>query len=168
MHKKIYTFCFICLIALFSGCSKSNSPTSPNGGSNNNLSQPTEVRITAVKILGIPWADVYGVGWDLFTGPDIFWKLRAGSTLYLTSQVIYDISSANLPITWSGNAFLLSNWGQTYTLDVYDFDDVSDSDLIGSVSFSVNGIKSGNGFTSLYTTTGSPGTLQISLQLEWK
>jgi PKD repeat protein len=88
---------------------------------------PGRVFISSVRIDDIPFTDIYGAGWDLFSGPDVYPDLVTSSNIVFTLRSYYmlDVSPSDLPIQWNlAQDFQIPSWSTTYFISVWDYDDL--------------------------------------------
>jgi PKD repeat protein len=148
------------------------------GGSNSvsktvNIQSPTSLKITNVKITGMPFVDPScNCGWDSNTGPDVFFVLQdnTGATL-LTGNTFQNVSSSSLPLGWLVNpAYQVTNLSGTYKILVYD-EDVNDvppnpNDYIGGYQFSFSSWAT-QGYPTKLVLDLPTSTLTLELTVQW-
>lgn len=63
---------------------------------------PGRVFIESIRVEQIPFVDQSGAGWDLSSGPDVFWSLdnAAGTEIAVSPTYFIDVAPANLPLTF--------------------------------------------------------------------
>lgn len=128
---------------------------------------PGNVYLRQITINQIPFNDSQGAGWDLTTGPDVYIDVVSGGTIVVSSSVVYDVTQSQLPIQYTlSNPYQISNWSQQYRIDIWDYDDLSNDDYIGSVNFTINGINQANNYPT--TSTIQNGQVRVTLTLDWR
>jgi len=90
---------------------------------------PGKVFLQRVIVDQIPFTDNNGAGWDLASGPDLYF-------VYATAQSSYygNLTPSSLPVQWDFSPemeFLKSSWNKTYFIDLWDYDAGSNDDEIG-------------------------------------
>lgn len=94
---------------------------------------PSSFTITWLRLENIPMQDGNNASWDtgLFGGgdPDIYFKiLDANNHVLYTSSSVEDVSSSDLPHTWTGINTTLNYNANQYSIHFYDKDGDLDSD----------------------------------------
>ncbi|MCX7836051.1 MAG: PKD domain-containing protein [bacterium] len=127
--------------------------------------EPGSVYLSRFTIHQIPFTDNQGSGWDLTTGPDVFCELVTNNTLIASTQPIFDIVQSQLPLIWDfSTPYFISNRSQLYSLNIFDYDDFSSHDFIGSVNFAINNI--GNNYPANVLLQN--GQVRVTLTLIWR
>lgn len=127
-----------------------------NQTSQNLVITPGKVFLQRVIIDEIPFVDENGAGWDLNSGPDVFFTIidSAGNVIIDgSSSRVDNVTPSMLPLSWQFTPeleFQKSSWNKTYFIRVWDWDATGD-DLIGTT----NGFKIIQSITANYPTTVS-------------
>ena len=80
-----------------------------------------------------------------------------------------DLVESDLPIRFTFTyPYEFDYWNSYYSFTLYDEDDISGNEYIGSVSFSINSIISSNGYAETATVRNSDYSIRIKLYLEWE
>lgn len=135
---------------------------------------PGKVFLQRVIVDQIPFTDNNGAGWDLTTGPDLYFTLiDSVYNVYATAQSSYysDLTPSSLPVQWEFSPeleFLKSSWNKTYFIDLWDYDVGSNDDEIGFTA----GFKIIQQINANYPTTVSlqstDGEIKVRLILRWQ
>lgn len=138
-----------------------------------NVSSPTSVKITQVKVVQIPFVDANGYGWDAFTdgtGPDVFFKITDvnDGELYNHPTFYPNVSANNLPLSFTlTSPFQSTNFNTFYKLKVYDYDYSSSDELMGGYTFQFN-FFANIGYPSSITLYTNGSSIKIDLMLQWQ
>jgi len=152
----------------------SNSTTGKSNQTSQNITiTPGKVFSQQVIIDDIPFVDGSGAGWDLNSGPDVFFTIidSAGNIIIDgSSSRIDDVAPSTLPLSWDFTPeleFLKSSWNKTYFIRVWDYD-VTANDHIGTT----NGFKINQQIAASYPTTvslqSSDGETKVRIILRWQ
>lgn len=147
-------------------------------GKSNQISQnltitPGKVFLQRVIVDAIPFTDNGGVGWDIGSGPDLFFTIidSVKNVVYEIGTYYEDLTPSGLPVQWDLSPeleFLKSSWNKTYFIDLWDYDPIGANDEIGST----NGFKITQQINANYPTTVSlqntTGTIKVRLILKWQ
>ncbi|HQJ45558.1 MAG TPA: carboxypeptidase regulatory-like domain-containing protein [Ignavibacteriaceae bacterium] len=124
--------------------------------SQNLVITPGKVFLQRTIVDEIPFVDENGAGWDLTSGPDVFFTIidSVGNVIIDGSgSRVDDVTPSMLPLAWDFTPeleFLKSSWNKTYFIRVWDWDATGD-DLIGTT----NGFKITQLISNNYPTTVS-------------
>ncbi|MCX7836052.1 MAG: PKD domain-containing protein [bacterium] len=100
---------------------------------------PSKVSIRGVYFQKIPFTTGYGAGWDIDSGPDLFYEISVGNSVLASSSVKYELTPSHLPLFIPlKEPCVLSDWNQNYEIKIYDLDKFSNSDCLCVVGFVVN------------------------------
>ena len=129
--------------------------------------QMTQVKITKVTLLGMPFTDGSGVSWDPFDGPDVYINLTDQSSNILldgSAGKVSNIASSSLPIAWTiTNGYLIGNLNDGIYVDLWDYDSADPNDYINYVGFLMSG------YTSYPSTVSkTQNGITIKLDLVWQ
>jgi len=133
---------------------------------------PTKMILTKVVVTKMPFTNQSGAGWDMLSGPDVFFKISDDSgNDYYTSDVKNDQTSSNLPITYTtGLPYVITSLNYKFRLELWDYDNALSSDFIGGYYFTVRDYMPTNG--DLYPTTIELGSqaqaIRFTLTLSWQ
>ena len=148
----------VLLSACDSGGANSDEPETPNY---------TRATVNRVTIQDMPFTASGGGGWDLTTGPDVYYvAFDGGNTQVASSSGVYtDVSDNELPFVFSDASFTIDNFAEEYQIDLYDLDATTSDDFIGGIVFSL----SGTGATTDYPSTVflSAGGIRMELDVTW-
>lgn len=132
----------------------------------NILAAPTQVRITKLTLVSMPFLDNNGAGWDPLDGPDVFFNiLNQGGSVLLSGEggQVNNLLQSQLPIQWTFNTpYVVSNLSDPRYFQFYDFDTADPNDPINYV-----GIKFSDWVTYPTTLTATQNGIEIKLTLEW-
>ncbi|MCB9244947.1 MAG: PKD domain-containing protein [Flavobacteriales bacterium] len=149
--------------------------TASNAAGNNKITKivniadaPTKVKITRITVTDMPFSDGSGSGWDLFNGPDVFFKItdEADNVLFdATASRFSDVTPGDLPLSWDFTVpFEITDFNISRFIDLWDFDTPDADDLIGYVGFLMEDYTSGaNAYPSSVTATQDGITLKLDL-----
>jgi hypothetical protein len=120
------------------------------------------------------FVDGNGAGWDISSGPDVFFKVlgpNPNNTVLFDADddAIDNISPSDLPLGWTlTNPFLIPTNNDFYFIALYDDDTVVDpDDLIAGISFKLNDYITGpNRYPTEITKTQQGATVRIGLAWE--
>ncbi|MCF7809835.1 PKD domain-containing protein [bacterium] len=131
---------------------------------------PGSVFLKQITIEDFSFTTGSGAGWDLWSGPDLFIRLfDPFDDLITESTTAYDLIESDLPISFYFNdPYELDYWSSSYCLELYDEDDISLNEYIGSVDFRVNSIISNDGYSERTTLWSSDHSITIELELDWE
>lgn len=131
---------------------------------------PTNFTITWLRLENIPMLDGNNGSWDtgLFGGgdPDIYFKIyNANNQVVYTSNSVEDVSSSDLPHTWTGvNTTLSYNVNEHY-IKFYDKDgDLDSDDLMVNCILNPSYLTYG---TSSFTWVASDYSVRFVIGLSW-
>jgi PKD repeat protein len=149
-----------------------------NSGSNSltktvSITSPTSAKITAVKLLQMPFTDAVGAGWDSNTGPDVYFTLTdANDNPLATGNTFNNVLSSALPLQWNlSTPYQVTNFLSTYKIRFYD-EDVNDfppssDDYIGGYQFTLSAFTA-SGYPSTATLYLAGSNLKVELSLLWQ
>jgi hypothetical protein len=143
-------------IPIFS-CKKDNPDPEPQ--------IPDRIEVLNITITNYPQTNDNGQGWDVFNPADIYPVLSFGNTILadLRSQYIQDALTGTF--TWQLNGVDLNNPKGTYTISLYDFDDISEDDFMGGISFTP--WEEGNGTPTKMTISCNGCKTSWELELDY-
>lgn len=124
----------------------------------------TQVRVTQVDLIEMPFTTESGQGWDAFSGPDVYIEVRDGLGEFVAESGYYlDIGPSDLPLSYSETPFTIDNLEEDHSINIYDSDTTND-DFIGGVVYSYDNLigQYPNNFT---LDAGEGITYEVSL--EW-
>ncbi len=139
-----------------------------------NITAPTTVKVTAIKVLEMPFTMPGGGGWDNNSGPDVFYTIEDASDNVLLSSPTYqpNVTSSSLPITFSVTPpFQPSSFNSTYKVKIWDYDGddfpPNPDDYIGGYSFNFS-IFAATGYPATGVLYVAGGSTKIELSLTWQ
>jgi PKD repeat protein len=128
---------------------------------------PTKARITKVTINNIPFLTSSGAGWDVGSGPDVYFQLFLNGNILFSSAnvVINDVLPSKMPIAWDVpntiSGAVISPLSTVVTFSVRD-SDVVGFETIGNVDMTFNN-------TSYPPTiTKTQNNVTITLNVTWE
>lgn len=148
-----------------------------SGGSNSvsktiNIQTPTSLKITNVKITGLPFVNSSGGGWDNNSGPDVYFVMQNNSGVnLLTGNTFQNVTQGGLPLGWVVNpAYQITNLAGTYKILVYD-EDTSDippnpDDLIDGYQFTFSNMAT-LGYPTKIVLDLPTSALKMELTVQW-
>ena len=121
------------------------------------------VTITRVSVEALPFTNDSGAGWDLFDGPDVYYRLYdANEDLIVSKKYYEDIGRSDLPLTWD-ERLVISDLNDEYKIRLWD-SDYDAHDFIGGIVFSLEDLQ-GDYPNSI---TMEPGEIRVRLYLAWE
>ncbi len=132
---------------------------------------PGTVSIESIFINSIPFTDDYGVAWDIGSGPDLYPTLVNSTDLIWYSPYYYlDVVPSYLPLEYPlSPSIQFPNWSMSYYVQVWDYDDLSNDDYIGSTyGFTIDNVIHSFGYTTMLDLGSSSGTLSATIVLRWQ
>jgi PKD repeat protein len=152
--------------------------TNTSTGKSNQTSQnivitPGKVFLQRVIVDQFPFTNSGGVGWDIGSGPDLFFTIidSVKNNVYTVGTYYDDLTPSALPVQWVLSPeleFLKSSWNKTFYINLWDYDPLDDDDEIGFT----NGFKITQQISANYPTTVSlqntSGTIKVRLILRWQ
>lgn len=150
-----------------------------NGGSHTtsktvNISNPSSVKITAIKVVQMPFTSANGGGWDNNSGPDVTYSLTdVNDNLVIESSTYFaNVVAGNLPLSFPLDPlFQITNFATTYKVRLWDYDGddfpANLDDFIGGYTFNLTEAAR-SGYPSTYTLYLSGNPVKIELSLQWQ
>lgn len=132
------------------------------GGSAGDITSYKSFVCNSIKVTKMPLRDGSS-RWDANSDADLFFRIynsNSSTKIYECSNYIQNVSS--LPVTKKLSTAVTFNKESSYKIELWDWDDLSSNDFIGSVSFSGSQIFR-NGLATSVTLTNSSGTISIAL-----
>lgn len=128
---------------------------------------PDMLFLDSLIIEQMPFVDESGAGWDVSTGPDVFFRLLQGSSVVTTSPSLDNVAPSHLPIGWVASPPLeIPIWTTDLVVDLWDYDDLVD-DYIGSVVFDFETQSQLNGYVNRYTVSNAAQTIRVRVAVHW-
>tara|TARA_Y100000589_G_scaffold276605_1_gene271181 strand:- start:305 stop:925 length:621 start_codon:yes stop_codon:yes gene_type:complete len=126
-----------------------------------NIETPSRIRVTRVEISNYDDDTSWDDGILSNSSPDIYFRVKRGSTTLFTSGTVYNASGGTLTYT-NGFPFDIDYVSSQHTIDLWDEDDLDDSDwnpLAGNDQMGSYIITpwGGNSFPASVTYSGSSG-----------
>jgi PKD repeat protein len=138
-----------------------------------NISTPTSVKITGVKLTQMSFIDANGAGWDSNSGPDVYCAFYdANDNLLFKGNPFNDLIPSQIPVLWTlSTPYQITSFSSTYKIRIYD-EDVNDfpsnaDDFLGGYQFSFSNFTA-NGYPSVVTLFITGSTTKIDLALQWQ
>jgi hypothetical protein len=130
---------------------------------------PGQIFVDSIRVQNILFTDQNGAGWDLTTGPDLFYELTLNSSVLRTGVVLDDLGPQDLPVGWYVNPpYQVDSWTSTFHLDLYDYDSASENDHMVAISFVVNNIIAEHGYPRTITYRNDQGTIDVTVVFRWQ
>jgi len=123
---------------------------------------PASVSITGMTVNTYPVVDASGAGWDLASGPDLIFRISNAS------GVVYEHPTFRLDVVGEQRFdffFEMEKVTLDHRITLWDYDDLSAWDLMGSVVFEP--YAAGRAFPESLGWQNSTGSVQITLELSY-
>lgn len=165
--KKLFLIAIVALIV--AGCKDEQSPVIPTA---DDIFAPIKsVRIDSVRIDLFPTTDANGVGFDLTSGPDLFFVLTDSANGVFTSfrnDKTTDLLLLQLPYTMKFSTVYNMDLGKTYFLTAFDADSPDDDDYMNYLyGIKPNSIVTGSNYPSYVDRTSPNDNLKARIYLTW-
>lgn len=129
---------------------------------------PDQLFLDSLIIEEMPFVDESGAGWDVASGPDVFFRLLQGSTTLSTSNVQNDRAPGNLPLLWLASPpYEIETWTTDVIVDIWEYDDIAD-DYVGNVVFDFETLTQQNGYVNSYTVSNASETIRVRMAVYWQ
>lgn len=131
---------------------------------------PTKLKVNSITLTGYPLTKADGSGWDLSSGPDLYFKLTDNDkTNHFTSGIYNDVVKSNLPLKYTnGFPLTFSELDFEYIIRLMD-DETPFADELGAYYFKIRNWMPTDG--SDYPTTlffdSNTSELEFYLDVEW-
>ena len=149
-----------------------NTATNRSNTHNKTLTiTPGKVFISSIRIDDIPFTDIYGSGWDLMTGPDVYADFVTATAVVFTLRPYYylDVAPSDLPIMWTfAEHYQIPSWSTTYYIDIWDYDDLGDDYIGYSNGFRINDIIATEGYVTAIIRQKSSATIMTTVMFDWE
>ena len=127
----------------------------------------TQVEVTSATVRDMPFTNDQGQGWDLASGPEVYFAAFDGLGEQTgTSNYYRDVAPGNLPLSFQNVEFLIDDFGEEYEAFLVDYDATTTDDVIGSIIFTVDGLGIVGDYPS--TATLDAGGITLDLDLTWR
>jgi PKD repeat protein len=127
---------------------------------------PTQVRITQVRLVDMPFLDGTGAGWDPLDGPDVYFDItNQSSTILRDGENSHgnNLLPSQLPIQWTlSTPFVVSSLTSPRFFLFYDYDSADPNDYINYVGLAFSDLTS---YPTSYQLTQNGITIRLTL--EW-
>lgn len=122
------------------------------------------VTITRVAIEEMPFSNDQGAGWDVSSGPDVYYEVYDENDEVAVSKDTYyeNIGPSDLPVSWNED-YTISELGEEHAIYLWDYDPANADDGIGGIAFTPNG---GDG-NYPQTISLDAGGITLGLRVEW-
>ena len=122
-----------------------------------------QVTVTRVVVTDMPFVNGSGAGWDLASGPDVFFGSFDDEDENLTvSEVVNDVAPSDLPLTLNGGDFTIESFSNRYAIAIFDADNLSNNEFIGGIQFDLEPLV-GEYPSTLVLDAGKGVAFEISL-----
>lgn len=150
-------------ITISSGSNPGGGGDNPGGGGS---TTPTQVKITALKLMEFPAAPSSG-SWDVAGKPDIYFKIMDGNrtTTYYTSSTMEDVTNADCPLIWNNVNYTLYNLTATYNISFWDDDNIDTDELMIGCQWTPS--SQNNNYTTYFNWANSSSNINFYLYLTW-
>jgi hypothetical protein len=111
-------------------------PAGYEGPACERIKTPKKIRISQIDVTSFPPTTSTGAGWDLLDGPDIFLVIKKGDLKLFTSTEKYENATTGKTYTFADVSPIdLTDPSSEYSIELYDYDAVSNSDYMCGYSF---------------------------------
>ncbi len=164
MKKTLFYFLFA--IGVISACNKDDTcPTGYTGSSCSTQITPSKIIVSKIEVIRFPATDANGAGWDLTSGADIYPEISYnGSVVYTSSTYYTDANPNSIYVFDLSPSFDVHNPLSTYTIRLYDYDNLDADDYMGGITFTP--YESSNNFPSVITIDAG-GAVAFKLHLTY-
>lgn len=127
---------------------------------------PTTITIDEIRVYDWPLVNSTGGGWDNNSGPDLFIEYYGWGSINLFTSGYYQDVTTDFYYSWSPNIELsILDYYATNTISVFDYDDLTDHDLMGAIEFTP--YSDTNGFPQTQTLLVNDWFLEIHYLYTW-
>jgi len=121
-------------------------------------------------VVKLPFTDPNSAGWDLSSGPDLFFILKKTNLVVVDASTNYisDVVESMLPAYWTFTSpYQIDDWAGEHYFELYDWD-ASGDDYIGKTeSFKINNVVL-EGYENNITVTSTDGKIEFVVDVLWK
>ena len=97
---------------------------------------PTSIKIIDIEVVRYPATDSNGADWDSTSEPDLTFKItRNGNDEYDHNFYYEDVITTTVNFPIADQNVILTDVEDSYTFELYDYDDLTPSDFMGGVTF---------------------------------
>jgi len=135
------------------------------------LIEPQRVFISSIIIDEMPFTDLNGNPWDLYSGPDVYPDLGSlsGAVFSMRSSYIADVEPADLPIQWDlEEEFEIPDWDMMYFINIRDYDGSGDDFIGSSGGYRINGIILTDGYPTVVQQQNREQTITTTIIFRWE
>lgn len=126
--------------------------------------QFTRVEITEVTVQDMPFTTDSGEGWDVSSGPDVYYAaLNSSDEQLAVSSYFQNVGPEDLPLSFGNESFIIEDLMEEHRVFLVD-SDTSNDDTIGGIAFTVDGLVG----EYPETTTLEAGGIELDLALSWR
>ena len=109
---------------------------------------PILITLRSIANTKMPSTDINGAGWDLTSGPDVYFVIKQNGVVLISTQDNW-AQDANQGTTWPIH-LSISNVYDDITIELWDYDSFDNDDFMGSVSGKI--YNDTNGFPETIVT----------------
>jgi PKD repeat protein len=134
-----------------------------------NISAPTSVTVTGVKVEALPLTKPNGGGWQSNSGPNVYFTLEDSRAILVTGQTISNVTQSSLPLLWNiaSAGLRITDFSANYSVALWNKNTITSDDFIGGYSFSF-GSYAALGYPSSVVLYLAGQPLKIELTVQWK
>lgn len=162
--RRLTAFLLCTSVLVFSACDVvgGNSDDSDSSGGSDGPGY-TRATVTRVVVQDMPFTSG-GANWDVFSGPDVYYAAFDGNDNRIASSNIYTDASGT-PLVFSNASFVMDNFAEEYSVNLYDYDSATSDDFIGGIVFTLNGVGATSDFPS--TISLNTGGIRLEMEVTW-
>jgi PKD repeat protein len=134
-----------------------------------NISAPTSVIVTGVKVEALPLTKPNGGGWQSNSGPNVYFTLADSKDVLVTGQTFSNVAQSGLPLLWNiaSTGLRITDFSATYSVALWNKNTFTSDDFMGGYTFSFGSYAALGYPTSVVLyLPGQPIKLQLTVQ--WK
>jgi hypothetical protein len=125
---------------------------------------PSKITITKIQVTKFPQTND-GSSWDVASGPDIFVKFKKGTTLLWESSTYHQDAISGRVYDFTPSPSIELTATDQYKIEIWDYDDLSNSDLMGIVTFYL--YDNTNGFPSILERNSTNFSFKFHVTYAW-
>jgi PKD repeat protein len=134
------------------------------------ITAPTVWFLDSIFVDIIPFTNSQGGAWDAGSGPDLFLQFEQGTSINVAvSQTFPDVAADSLPLRTEWSVMAPDTmWDQDDCIALYDLDDAPQNELIGRISFSIQGAIAHQDYYESEALMNPEHTLLIRAYWHWQ